>query len=57
MKVPYIFRLIRTWFCDHNYFGNGTPCPFIDEYGNHLAVYTCSKCGRKKLVTFIDKNR
>lgn len=31
--MPYIFRLIRSWFCEHLY-GNGTPCPFTDESGN-----------------------
>lgn len=49
-----ILRLIRSWFCEHEY-GNGKPCPFIDEYGNHSAVYVCEKCGRQKLVTFHKK--
>lgn len=44
MKISYIFRLIRTLFCNHDFTGNATPCPFTDEYDNHLAVYTCSKC-------------
>lgn len=53
-KIVRIFRIIRTWFCDHEY-GNGRPCPFIDEYGNHSAVYVCEKCGKQKLVTFYKK--
>lgn len=44
MKIPYIFKLIRTLFCNHDFTDNATPCPFTDEYDNHLAVYTCSKC-------------
>ena len=50
-KIIKMFRIIRTWFCDHEY-GNGRPCPFTDEYGNHSAVYTCKKCGKQNLVTF-----
>lgn len=49
--MPYIFRLIRSWFCEHLY-GNGTPCPFTDESGNNYAVYTCEKCGHKYLKCF-----
>lgn len=40
--MPYIFKLIRSWFCEH-FYGDGTPCPFIDEENNHYAVYTCEK--------------
>ena len=49
--MSYMFRLIRSLFCDHTY-GDGVPCPFIDEYGNNYAVYTCEKCGRKYLKCF-----
>lgn len=51
MKLSYIFALIRTLFCDHDY-GDGKLCPFTDEYDNYMAVYTCSKCGKNKLVVF-----
>lgn len=46
-----ILRLIRSWFCDHQY-GNGKPCPFITEDNCHCAVYICEKCGKQKLVEF-----
>ena len=49
--MPYIFRLVRSWFCEHLY-GNGTPCPFTDESGNNYAVYTCEKCEHKYLKCF-----
>ncbi len=52
--MPYIFKLIRSWFCEH-FYGDGTPCPFTDEYGNHFAVYTCEKCGKRKLVRFNER--
>lgn len=52
--MPYIFKLIKSWFCEH-FYGDGTLCPFIDEENNHYAVYTCEKCGRKKLVAFNKK--
>lgn len=50
-KIIRVFRIIRTWFCNHEY-GNGKPCPFTDELNNHSAVFICEKCGKQKLVTF-----
>ena len=47
----YIFRIIKSWFCEH-FYGDGTHCPFTDEEDNHCAVYTCEKCGKRKLVKF-----
>lgn len=55
-RLIYIFKIIRSWFCIHDWDAvDGKPCPFTDEDDNHLAVYTCTKCGRNKLVTFYKK--
>lgn len=54
MKTPYIFKIIKSAFCNHTY-GDGKMCPFIDEYDNHIALYTCTKCGKNKRVTLYKK--
>lgn len=52
--MPYIFKLIRSWFCEH-FYGDGVPCPFVDLDGNHYAVYKCIKCGHSYLKCFDKK--
>lgn len=46
-----IFSFIRSLLCEHIY-GDGEINPFVDEYGQHSAVYTCTKCGHRKFKTF-----
>lgn len=49
-----LLKLIKQLFCDHVY-GDGVVNPFIDEYDNHSAVYTCLKCEHKHFKTFSRK--
>lgn len=50
-----VIMMIRQAFCDHN-FGNGIINPFVDQYGNHSAIYICEKCGKKEFHTFHKNN-
>lgn len=44
-------ELIKRLFCDHVYC-NAVINPFIDQYGNHSAIYICEKCGKREFHTF-----
>lgn len=46
-----LIYFIKQIFCDHIY-GDGIMNPFVDQYGNHSAVYPCIKCGYRKFKTF-----
>jgi hypothetical protein len=46
-----LIRLLKQAYCEH-LFGNGEPNPFVDQYGQHSAIFTCEKCGYKQFRTF-----
>lgn len=42
---------IKSLYCKHDW-GSGKLNAFRDCYGNYSAIYTCSKCGKNKVVVF-----
>lgn len=44
-------KFVKQLFCEH-IFGNAEMNPYVDQYGNHSAVYTCLKCGKREVHTF-----